>query len=198
MPYLVTAVGLGIAVLVHRMSGTGRRAIATLLIAASLAMQVPLCIRATTSTEYDGLLAALGEMARHTGDRDVIIADHPKWGTPLAYVSARNVLDGRRIWRHAQPQRLAAACRQLNELREAGFRVLFLCSDEKGLGVYPLSFEAARLVCEVVFPYCEVVQHPLARTWKTRPKRARFRLYEVHACHAAARSPAPGPAPSGG
>ena len=188
MPYFMIAVGLGVAVLVHKMSSTRSRTITILAVTLCLGFQAPLSVRAACSTEYDGLLAILSRIARHITARDIVIADHPKWGTPLAYVFARNVLDGRRLWRHPEPQRLDAACRELNNLREAGFRVLFLCHDEEGLRVYPLSFDKDRLLTEVSFAFREVVQHPRIRTWKTRNRKITFRLYEVTSCR-----PAPHP-----
>ncbi len=49
-------------------------------------------------TEYNGITTLIKQIAHQIDEDDIIVTDHPWWGTPLAIIYGKKVLDGKRLW----------------------------------------------------------------------------------------------------
>ncbi len=143
--------------------------------------------------DYVGLAGLLETVDEQIQERDVIVADDPRWGTPLLLARGRDVLDGKRLWENADPGFREDYLRMLRRLqREEGRRVLWLTSTEAGLGVYPLDIGLALPVFEdLPFVYRTVVHSARADHFEARESRRVFGLYEWPPARAAAPDPTP-------
>ena len=138
------------------------------------------CLAAARVGDYPGLERALADLQRTMGPGDVVVADDPEWGTPLALAGGRDVVSGRRLWRSDDP---AYQRRYLETLarvrRDTGRRFLWLTSTDAGLGLYPAKpGTAAAPLAEVVYEFRVVHHGERARTYETKPRQRLFRLYE--------------------
>ena len=143
--------------------------------------------------DYRGLSELLLDLDAQLEPGDVVVADDPRWGTPLLLAHGRDVLDGKRLWESAEPGFQADYLRMLRRLqREEGRRVLWLTSTEAGLGVYPLDIGPVAPVFEdLPFSYRTVVHSARADHFEARDNPRVFGLYEWQAAHAAAPVPTP-------
>lgn len=138
--------------------------------------------RAASRVEFRGATGRLGEVADHIGEKDMVVVDTPRWGTPLTFIHGKKVLDGKHIWRFRDKERLSRAFGALAHLKKGGSRVLFLTSTpSEALSIYPLPIEPVTLIWEGdAFRLEEVVHSPRGGDFVTREKSSRFRLYEWH------------------
>lgn len=135
---------------------------------------------AVTGTEYDGLSRHLAELAAHIEPGDLILSDHFKWGTPMAFVYGKHVLDGSQLHGKRGGTLMPAALATLARLRSDGWRVLLLTSTPEGLDVYPRKLEGARLLwAGDSFVIKEIIHSPRAEDFARRERPAVFRLYEL-------------------
>ena len=93
---------------------------------------------AWSRTEYAGVSDLLQRVADRIEDDDIVIADHPWWGTPLACIYGKQVLNGRHFYRRG-PDTMEQGMAALARLRNEGKRVRFLTSTDSGMGIFPLS-----------------------------------------------------------
>ncbi len=184
VPFLALAAGHGLALLWDISRGRPyARAAACLALAAMLAEPAQASRRAWTYTQYNGLGAALQAVADRIDPSDVVITDHPAWGTPLALVHGRNVLSGQadRSPRDNGEGIAAILPGLAARLHAGGRRILCLTSTDAGLSVFPFPDPSiATLLWEgPVFPYQVMVQHAAARQFKLQTRSVRFRLYAL-------------------
>lgn len=134
--------------------------------------------RAWRYTEYNGVSAVLEDIAEQIGANDVVIADHPWWGTPLALMHGKKMLDGKRLWSDESGERMKTALRAFERMAKNETRIRFLTSTGDGIEIYPIDSTAVTLdwtSSEVTFQ--EVIQHPRADEFALRTKTKTFRLY---------------------
>lgn len=169
------------------------RGLGCLLMGLALVGGVKNSVAACRVGDYRGLSELLLDLDAQLEPGDVVVADDPRWGTPLLLAHGRDVLDGKRLWESAEPGFQADYLRMLRRLqREEGRRVLWLTSTEAGLGVYPLDIGPVAPVFEdLPFSYRTVVHSARADHFEARDNPRVFGLYEWQAAHAAAPVPTP-------
>lgn len=156
-----------------------RRAGVVVLTVALMAATGRMSRHALAGTEYDGVSVQLAELQAQIGPHDLVLADHFKWATPLAFVYGKQVLDGSQLYGKRGPTLMPAALKALARLRAAGWRVLLLTSTPEGLDVYPGKVEGARLVWSAApFTIKEIIHSPRARDFERREKKVVFQLHE--------------------
>jgi hypothetical protein len=156
---------------------------------AALLLVLALCLSVSTKSrnawsrvEYEGISAALSAVAQKIDERDIVIADDPRWGTPLVFIYGRQVLNGKHFWRRRSTREMELGLRGLNRLREEGRRIRFLTTTEtKGLAIYPLVVEPVVLDWESgPFVLEEIVHSSRATNFVTREKTYNLRLFTWH------------------
>jgi hypothetical protein len=115
----------------------GGSALAAAALVGLLFAQAGQTLRAWTSTDYHGSAAAIETLARELEPGDVVVADSPRWGTPLALAYDFSVLNGKRLWYKQDADGMAPGLATLGRLHHLGYRIRFLTSTEEGLGVFP-------------------------------------------------------------
>jgi hypothetical protein len=182
LPALVILGSAGLAAL-WAWNGRGAaaaRALAVLLCAAVLAASAPRRQLAWRLTEFDGLADALRQVAAHVGPRDVVVADHHRWGTPLHFLCGLNVLNGTPLWEEKNVPQMRRALASLHRMQQDGRKVFFLTASERGLSVYPGEPVPAREVwTSGALPLREVVQNPRISRYAGQTKPRWFRLFEL-------------------
>lgn len=130
--------------------------------------------------DYTGLSGLLETMDKQIQKRDLVVADDPRWGTPLLLACGRDVLDGQRLWESAEPGMREDYLRMLRRLqREEGRRVLWLTSTAVGVEIYPLDIGPVAPVFEdLSFVYRTVVHSARADHFEARESQRVFGLYE--------------------
>lgn len=134
---------------------------------------------AAVSVEFDGISAALAELAEQIRPEEIAAADHFRWATPLRLAWGRNVFAV--DVSSGDPETEARTLRALQVLeRAAPSGLLLLASTPEGVGLFPEAFQSAELVwTSQPIAYREVVQHPRARRIRTEEKTKQFRLYRL-------------------
>lgn len=184
VPFLAIAAGHGLSLLwtASRWKRAARAA-AALAFVALLAVPTDAARRAWIYTQYNGLGAQMQAVADRIATNDVVIADHPAWGTPLALIHGRNILGGQADGTARDNGRAIAGILPdlTRRLAADGRKLLCLTSTEAGLAVFPFADSAAaKLVWEAPpFTYQVMAQHPAARQFKLETRGVRFRLYEL-------------------
>jgi len=184
--YALPLLALGAASLVAWLACRPRpHALAMTLAAAAgailLAVQAPRGLVAWRATEYDGLDQAMRLVVAQLDERDVVVADHFKWATPLRRIYGRHVLNGEVWCDPPRPQDFQRALSWLADWAGArGGRLLVLTSTGDGVEVFPPGLPASTEIWRSPpWRYREVVHSARARTIETRDKEKTFRLYEV-------------------
>ncbi|MBU4461389.1 MAG: hypothetical protein KJ579_12535 [Verrucomicrobia bacterium] len=183
IPFLAIAAGHGLSLLwaAPRWKVCARGA-AALALVTLLAGPAEASRRAWTYAQYNGLGARMQDVADRIATNDVVIADHPAWGTPLALIHGKDVLGGQAdgTARDNGPAIAGILPDLARRLAVGGRRLLCLTSTEAGLAVFPFAdTAAAKLVWEAPpFDYQVMAQHPAARQFKLETRSVRFRLYE--------------------
>lgn len=129
-------------------------------------------------TEYDGASEILARVADQIEDDDIVVADHPWWGTPLTFIYGKQVLNGKRFYAVKDTETMRKGLAALARLRSKGSRIRFLTSTPDGLNVFPLEIKPVTLdwtAEEVVLE--EIIHSRNATDFETRRKRPVFRLY---------------------
>jgi len=180
--YLIPTVAAGNGALFDLATRSRIRLLQLVALAAvllSCAVIFPAAHRALRSTEFEGLTGTMSAIAEHIGTNDVLVADHPKWGTPLTFIYGRQVLNGRHIWRTRDPRLRAAAVHELSALARRGHAILLLTPHPETAGVSPFVEDAELLWTAPPVRFHQVKHHPKARDWKMRRIRKTFRLYRL-------------------
>jgi len=181
IPLVVILASCG-CVWLWNLSGSWRRAgriLSVMAIAALCGEMVTPCRHAWKRTEYGGVSAALSQIADQIGNDDVVVADHPLWGTPLSMIYGKQVLNGQHFYRRGGPATAEIGLAALARLREQGRRVVFLSSIRAGLGIYPVPIQGAAEYWQLEsFVTREIIHDPMAADFVLRPMVNTFRLFE--------------------
>ena len=136
------------------------------------------CYHAFQRTEYRGLSQVMNKIASIITVDDVVVADHPLWGTPLSLIYGRTVLDGRHFYRRKDKTSMETGLAALRKLAKDGKRIYFLTSSSGGLKIYPIMPENIGKECfSESFIGKEIVHDKLADDFITVPIHHGFKLY---------------------
>lgn len=114
------------------------KCIATVVLSVVLICTARMSWHAWNRTEYDGLSSALAEVAEQIAPDDIVVVDHPWWGTPLRFLHGVRVLNARPFYARDKEDTMSAGISALERLKQEGKTIRFLTSTERGLDVYPL------------------------------------------------------------
>lgn len=114
------------------------RVAVTLLMAFGLWQGLSISWDALRVGDYKGVRSVLAELDQVIGARDIVVADDPRWGTPLALMYGRDVFNGRKLWRSKDAKYQSSFLAGLDRMqKEEGRRVVWLTSTRDGMGIYP-------------------------------------------------------------
>ena len=157
------------------------KSIAVAMAAAVLVSNAKLSWHAISRTEYDGVSAALAEVAARIGPDDIVVTDHPWWGTPLALIHGKQVLDGREFYTSEARDTMKQALAPLDRLRRSGRRVLFVTSTAQGMEIFPRKLRGVTLDwVSAPFAVRELIHSRHARDFVLREKPVIFQIYAWH------------------
>ncbi|PTN33809.1 hypothetical protein C6366_14065 [Desulfonatronum sp. SC1] len=183
LPYLVPLIAICAGYLLAKLWRLSWPVHASRILSLSLFLLL-LAVPAKTSwhawnaRQFNGVEAAISEAAKQIEPRDLIVADHPWWGTPLALLAGKNVVDGRGLWADKTGERMALIEPALQRASEQGWRIRFLTSTESAMAIFPapqarIQFDWSG---ERLF-FHDVVQHPSARGFHLQEQEVRLRLF---------------------
>ncbi len=153
-------------------------AAAGLLLLAALAWRLPAVRDAWRNTEFDGAYAALAGVAAEIEPTDIVVADHFRWGLPLAATFGKPVLNGEPLWARARGPEPARAAEALARPAMEGRRILLLTSTARGPAVFPPPLDTARLLKKwPALPLREIRHHRAGRGFPIRATTAEFALH---------------------
>ncbi len=134
-------------------------------------------LNAWNHTELNGLVSIMNKVAKEIEPQDIVIVDHPWWGTPLACIFGKRVLDGRHFYKDGT-KKMEEGIKVIEGLYRRGASVKFLTSTDLGLKIYPLPIKNARLLwtSKRVSLY-RIVHARKANDFVLRKKEYIFRLY---------------------
>ena len=182
MPLL--AFGQGMAVLRAmesiRARGGRWRWGALLILAPAVAQSLQLSLSAARTGDYPGFGRLLASWEQIIEPGAVVVADDPRWGTPLLLAGGRDVVNGRLLWESRDPGFQRRFLEALQRVREtSGRRILWLTSTAKGLGIYPVEWRGdpdPRM--EMSYAFHTVIHSARGDEYAVAPQERRFRLYE--------------------
>jgi len=156
------------------------RTIAALLLVGSLALNKRRIELAWRYTDYDGVSAPIQTLADQVKENDILVCDHPWWGTPLALYHGKQVLNGRHMWRDKSGETAAKGLPVLRRLAADGKSIKFVTSTDSGTDIYPFeNAEFELLWSGEKFEMKEVVHHPKEIAYTLRDKEAVLRIYRM-------------------
>ncbi|MBU4460459.1 MAG: hypothetical protein KJ579_07825 [Verrucomicrobia bacterium] len=130
--------------------------------------------------DYAGVGEALGRVAQNIGDRDIVICDHFRWGTPLALVYGRNVINGERLWAVHEEGRVRRAIDLIRSHAGPRRNVYFLTSTARSLDLYANELpETERVGSSDRFTVQHLQHHRRSRTFAARPMEIEFQLFRI-------------------
>jgi hypothetical protein len=157
------------------------RVAALLGLLAVMGLQAKPVWHAWSRTEFNGITPVLAAAAGRIDDADIVVADHPWWGTPMLLTHGKQMLNGRHFYRREDEGTMQTGLAALARLHREGKCIRFLTSTEEGLGVYPdevspvtLDWSSDRIALE------EISHHPRGNGFQTRHRQLVFRLYTWH------------------
>lgn len=182
LPFSIPILAFGaagfVAFFADRFARRGMLAGGLLLLAAVL-WRLPTARDAWRHTEFDGLCAALADVAAEIQPTDIVVADHFRWGLPLAATYGKPILNGEPLWTQANGAAMARAANALARLPGEGRRILLLTSTPRGPAVFPPPLnDARRLKGWPAIPLNEIQHHRSERGFLIRSTVKEFALYE--------------------
>ena len=130
----------------------------------------PFAIRFAASCRLkpDALNVALETLAAQLRPDDLVVADHFRWGTPLALAQGFTVLNAKPLLAgHGDAERAATF------LAQTGRRVVLFSSTSAGLAAWPAVFRDARPLHDAIpLEIRERIQHRSNRGFDTRARTA--------------------------
>jgi hypothetical protein len=154
------------------------KALALVVLIGAVASTAKRSWHAWSRTEYNGLSDALALVAGQIGDRDVVVVDHPWWGTPLTFIYGKQILDGRNWYAGRNTNAMEVGMATLTRLHAEGQRIRFLTSTAEGLSVYPRPVQpVAADWSSPEFALNAMIHGPRVADFVTREKRYVFQLY---------------------
>ena len=181
VPFMALAQGYGAGWILEKWGARrwGWAVAGTLLLGAALWTGARISRMASRVGDYRGMSAWLDEVAEHIQADDLVVADDPRWGTPLLLAAGRDVVNGKLLWHlphDLQRAELLAMLQRLQDERHG--RVLWLTSTPAGLDIYPFEvgpvvplFEHRRFV------YPTVIHSSRGNHFATRENEHEFSLY---------------------
>ena len=89
--------------------------------------------------DHVGMAAWLEQAGRLVQPGDLVVADDPRWGTPLFLMLELDVISGRRLWNSKDPDYQTRYLAALDRLRrEESRRVVWLTSTRSGMAIYTM------------------------------------------------------------
>lgn len=129
--------------------------------------------------DYLGMRSGLDKIDAVFRETDIVVADDPRWGTPLMLAYGRDVINGELLWKSEDPDyqvRFVEALRRLSANNSR--RVVWLTSSERGVSIYPVAIGEAKMLGEPHhLSYRNVVHSSRARSYATEEKRKVLALY---------------------
>jgi len=130
--------------------------------------------------EYTGVVKILQTVANDIPDSSIVISDHFKWGTPLAAIHGKNVINGEIIWSKKSNDAVQQMLDIIMEKGSLGAGIYFITSSEKELSIYPEihtdDFMLVRQYPMVTFQ--QTIHHRSNRGFTTKPSSANFNIYK--------------------
>jgi len=158
----------------------GRMAAGLLLLAGALAQGAAISREAWAVEDYRGMTRLVDTLAEHIEPGDIVVADDPRWGTPLLLAVGRDVLNGKPLWEtpdEGQREAYFAMLRRLQSVHPG--RILWLTSTADGMGRYPFEHGTAVPLFEGVrFAYPTVIHSPRGSHFAVRDNE---RMLTLHA-----------------
>ena len=158
----------------------GRMAAGLLLLAGALAQGAAISREAWAVEDYRGMTRLVDTLAEHIEPGDIVVADDPRWGTPLLLAVGRDVLNGKPLWEtpdEGQREAYFAMLRRLQSVHPG--RILWLTSTADGMGRYPFEHGTAVPLFEGVrFAYSTVIHSPRGSHFAVRDNE---RMLTLHA-----------------
>lgn len=153
-------------------------ALLALLVAASAA-QARLAARAARVGDYPGFGRFLADLEQAIASGDIVVADDPRWGTPLALAAGRDVINGRLLWQSRDPAFTQQYLEALRRLRAAtGRRILWLTSTAAARGIYPVDPGGpAAPLAEIAYVYHTVIHSTRADAYAVNPQARTLRIF---------------------
>jgi hypothetical protein len=143
-------------------------------------VNVSLCRAAWCTPDYEGASRQLDEVAQHIGNRDIVIADHFRWGTPLALAYQRNVINGERIWAEKDRERIRHAASLIQACAGPDCSVYFLTSTPGALDLYLGALpETERVWSARPWSTRRIEHHRNSRAFTTREVDVMFQLFKI-------------------
>lgn len=129
--------------------------------------------------DYKGMSAFIAFLNDHIQDGDVVVADDPRWGTPLLLVHGRDMLNGKLLWESRSAEYRSDYLHVLNRILDQGQRrVLWLTSTPSATDIYKTEFISMQPLLEgLVFHYPTVIHSNRAGAFSQRTNTATFGLY---------------------
>jgi hypothetical protein len=152
----------------------------TLLLAVALLVAgIAASRRAAGVGDYVGFPEVMATLNQSVQDRDIVVADDARSGTPLLLMYGRDVLDGKLLWESRCPeyqQKYVAMLRRLQV--ERGRRIVWLTSTHDGMGLYPSCVGPVTSLTEPLeAAFRTVIHSPNADRFAMREKQNRFQLH---------------------
>jgi hypothetical protein len=178
----VPLLALGLGAWVQHAWGRGglRRVVLLGLAVIALALPMSRRVEAWRGTSYNGVPAALDEVAAQVAEADGVVADHFLWATPLAVAGGLPVISGEALWREPDAATTRAVWQRVREMVAAGQHIRVLSSVGGGPEQWGTAAPALRLVwAGPPLMYRETAHHRAGRGFAGREKERTFRVYEV-------------------
>ncbi len=142
---------------------------------------LPLSRDAAKLGDYRGITGLVDEILTHLEPGDVVVADDPRWGTPLFLSHQVDVINGKHIWEDKDPASRQDKIQELVRLESEGNRrILWLTSTSSAMGHYPDTYPIRRIIIEKRFlTYPVVIHSPKADHFASKTLNKPFGLYEL-------------------
>ncbi len=129
--------------------------------------------------DYLGISAAVEELERYLQPDDVLVADDPRWGTPLLLARGRDVLNGKLLWESRSTEKREEFLSVLSSIHgQEGRRVVWLTSTSRAMDIYRVEFgELAPLLKGMEFHYPTVIHSSRAERFAKRTNTVVFGLH---------------------
>lgn len=175
-PPLLAAGGSLLLAGAHRRFGRRGLVLALLLLGAGFGAQAPRALAAWRSAEYRGAPDTLAQLAARLAPGDLVVADHFRWGTPLALVYGASVLNAEPLL--AGRGSHADALRFLTGQQSHGTRIVLLTSTRSALADWPETFrDALPLAPPLEWETGERIQHRSNRGFPLQPRTVRLQTW---------------------
>jgi hypothetical protein len=130
-------------------------------------------------SDFLGMSAVVEDLDRYLQPGDVLVADDPKWGTPLLLARGRNVLNGKLFWESRSTEYREEFLSVLSSIHDQeGRRVVWLTSTSMATDIYRVEFgDMAPLLEGMEFHYPTVIHSSRADRFAQRMNTVVFGLH---------------------